>query len=214
MCLSAITWRETRNKLTKFRVLIFSILRIHSLHLITSPDYTYSKGYLGLYSELGALLSIITCSGLSVYTMVSKLMKRPRRIDQYQDESNLRQVRRTTASQMSIASQATLEPAGLVEVQGSTPDQESIKDHASPPIAPGMPTDSREAVCASTNPSLASTTDLESPPIHWNLIEIHLALEKARLGEDLPQPWADWMGCRRAEYSDALNFIRNKLNAE
>ena len=73
-------------------------MRIRSLHLITSPDYTYSKGYLGLYSALGALLSIITCSGLSVYTMVSKFMKRPRRTDQYQDEYYLRQVGRTTAS--------------------------------------------------------------------------------------------------------------------
>ena len=115
---------------------------------------------------------------------------------------------------MSIASQAILEPAALVEVQGTTPDEESIRDHTSTPIAPGMLTDSREVVCASKNLSLASTKDLESPPIHWNLIEIHLALEKARLGEDLPQPWANWMGRRRAEHSDLLNFIRNKLNAE
>lgn len=209
-----IAWRETREKLTKSRVFIFSFLRLHSLHLVTSPDYTYSKGYLGLYSELGALLSIITCSGLGVFTLVSKWMKRPRRTDQYQDESNLRQVRRTTASQMSMASQATLEPAVLVEERRSTPDQESIKDHTSPAVTSRMSTYNREAVCALTSPPSASTKDLESSPIRWDLVEINLALEKARLGEDLPQPWADWMGCRRAPFRDVLIFMRNKLIAE
>ena len=113
-----------------------------------------------------------------------------------------------------MPSQATLEPAVLVEERRSTPDQESTKDHTSPAIASRTSEDNREAVCALKIPPSSSTKDLESSPIRWDLVEINLALEKARLGQDLPQPWADWMGCRKAEYSDLLNFIRKKLSAE
>ena len=43
------------------RVLIVTGLRIQALYLVNSPDVTYSKGYLGFLSMLGAFLSIITC---------------------------------------------------------------------------------------------------------------------------------------------------------
>jgi hypothetical protein len=37
-------------------------LRLKALHLATSPDFTYSKSYLGLLSALGSMLGIILCS--------------------------------------------------------------------------------------------------------------------------------------------------------
>ena len=172
----AIARRNTTNKLTKFRVLIFSILRIHSLHLVTSPDYTYSKGYLGLYSELGALLSIITCSGLSALTLVAKLMKRPLRLDQYQDQTNLRQVGRTTASQMSTTIRTKLEHLSVVDEQKPTSDQESIENSTSVPIPSRLPADISEAAAGLTISSTASTQHRELPDFYWNLSETNLAL--------------------------------------
>ena len=57
-------------------VLIITILRICSLHSVSSPDYTYSKGYLGLLSVLGALLSIITCCSPGINFFVRKIIGR------------------------------------------------------------------------------------------------------------------------------------------
>lgn len=37
-------------------------LRIDALNMVNSSDLTYSKGYLGLLSEAGAFIGIITCS--------------------------------------------------------------------------------------------------------------------------------------------------------
>lgn len=43
------------------RVFINTGLRIQALHMVNSSDFTFSNGYLGLLSELGALLGIICC---------------------------------------------------------------------------------------------------------------------------------------------------------
>jgi hypothetical protein len=42
-------------------VMIISALRIQALNLVNSNDVTYSKCYLGLLSEVGAFLTIVTC---------------------------------------------------------------------------------------------------------------------------------------------------------
>ena len=42
-------------------VLIITGLRVQALRMTTSTDFTFSKGYLGLLSVLGCLLSIICC---------------------------------------------------------------------------------------------------------------------------------------------------------
>ncbi|KAL8953265.1 MAG: hypothetical protein Q9222_000870 [Ikaeria aurantiellina] len=42
-------------------VLIITGLRISAMRFVTAPDFTFSSGYLGLLSELGALLGIICC---------------------------------------------------------------------------------------------------------------------------------------------------------
>ena len=43
------------------RVIIITGLRIQALRMVNSRDFTYSKGYLGLLSTLGASLGIIFC---------------------------------------------------------------------------------------------------------------------------------------------------------
>jgi len=43
------------------RVFIVTGLRIQALHFVDSPDFTFSNGYLGLLSVLGALLGVICC---------------------------------------------------------------------------------------------------------------------------------------------------------
>ena len=42
-------------------MIIITGLRIQALSMVTSADFTYSRGYLALLSILGALLGIITC---------------------------------------------------------------------------------------------------------------------------------------------------------
>lgn len=49
-----------------YRVFIITGLRIQALHLVNAQDFTYSKGYLGLLSTLGASLGIITCCAPAV----------------------------------------------------------------------------------------------------------------------------------------------------
>ena len=60
------------------RVFIITGLRIQALHLTTSADFTYSKGYIGLLSVLGALLSIIFCCVPSIYGLINLLGARRR----------------------------------------------------------------------------------------------------------------------------------------
>ena len=43
------------------RVIIITGLRIQALHMVNAQDFTYSKGYLGLLSTLGASLGIVFC---------------------------------------------------------------------------------------------------------------------------------------------------------
>ena len=60
--------------------MIITGLRMQALRMVNSTDYTYSKGYLGLLSVLGALLSVITCSAPSLVPLVrevSRLWRRP-----------------------------------------------------------------------------------------------------------------------------------------
>lgn len=46
-----------------YRVFIITGLRIQALHMVNAEDFTYSKGYLGLLSTLGASLAItIVCA--------------------------------------------------------------------------------------------------------------------------------------------------------
>jgi len=44
-------------------------LRLKALHLATSPDFTYSKSYLGLLSAVGSMSGIILCSVPALYRM-------------------------------------------------------------------------------------------------------------------------------------------------
>ena len=48
------------------RVFIVTGLRIQALHMANAQDFTYSKGYLGLLSALGASLGITFCCAPSV----------------------------------------------------------------------------------------------------------------------------------------------------
>ena len=59
------------------RVIVITGFRIQALHVVTSTDFTYTRGYLGLLSVLGALLSIIMCCALPIMTLVNKLRSRP-----------------------------------------------------------------------------------------------------------------------------------------
>ncbi|MCJ1389190.1 hypothetical protein MMC18_002045 [Xylographa bjoerkii] len=57
-------------------VVIITALRIKALHMVTSADFTYARGYLGLLSVLGALLSIIACCAPCVAALLTRV-KRP-----------------------------------------------------------------------------------------------------------------------------------------
>ena len=189
-----------RGKLTSFSTLIFSILRIHSLRLVTSPDYTYSKGYLGLYSALGSLLSIITCSGPSIFTLVARFTKKLRQLDQDKETSNMEQGLSSTVSQTSITFHTTLGDPSAAEKQRPTANQESMEDHTRAAVASRVPADIRGVAAFSTSPLSALIKDPESPPAHWDLTDENLVLDRARPGEDLLQPRADGMGCLTAAY--------------
>jgi hypothetical protein len=52
--------------LTTNRVLIITILRLKSLQLAVSSDFTYSKSYLGFLSALGCMLSIFLCEVIEI----------------------------------------------------------------------------------------------------------------------------------------------------
>jgi hypothetical protein len=45
------------------RVVVVTALRLKELHLVSSSDLTYGKGYLSLLSNVGALIGIIGCCG-------------------------------------------------------------------------------------------------------------------------------------------------------
>lgn len=55
------------------RVFIITGLRIQALRMVNAQDFTYSKGYLGLLSTLGASLGIIFCCVPSVFVLCLKL---------------------------------------------------------------------------------------------------------------------------------------------
>ena len=194
-----------------FSALIFSILRIHSLHLVTSPDYTYSKGYLGLHSVLGALLSIITCCGPSVCAWAKRSMRRPGRLDLGLGESNLKQVCRTTASQRTLASQITLEHVNTVFEQRASLDLESMEDHNSALLASELPASKSEAAAVSTSHSSALTQDTELSPFYWDPEDTRVALYEETLGEDLAQLYSNRIYWVTGESSVPLNRIRNGM---
>lgn len=55
------------------RVIIVTALRLKALHMVSSPDLTYDKGYLSLLSNLGALVAITTCSAPAVFSLCRRL---------------------------------------------------------------------------------------------------------------------------------------------
>ena len=55
------------------RVMIITGLRIQALHLVTSTDYTYPKGHLGLLSVLGVILGVITGGAPSITLIINKM---------------------------------------------------------------------------------------------------------------------------------------------
>ncbi|KAL6712919.1 hypothetical protein ACLMJK_009474 [Lecanora helva] len=58
---------------TGLLVFIITGLRIKALHFVNSPDFTFSGGYLGLLSEIGALLGIIFCCAPSVVGKIGQI---------------------------------------------------------------------------------------------------------------------------------------------
>ena len=50
-------------------------LRIQALHFVNAPDFSFSSGYLGLLSELGALIGIICCCVPSLRAPFVKLRR-------------------------------------------------------------------------------------------------------------------------------------------
>ena len=63
----------------KDRVFIITGLRIQALRMVNAEDFTYSKGYLGLLSTLGALLGIIFCCVpylRGVYTEMREMLRK------------------------------------------------------------------------------------------------------------------------------------------
>lgn len=55
------------------RVIIVTALRLKALHMVSSPDLTYDKGYLSLLSNLGALVAITTCSAPAIFSLCRRL---------------------------------------------------------------------------------------------------------------------------------------------
>ncbi|KAI1655627.1 hypothetical protein F4813DRAFT_366676 [Daldinia decipiens] len=54
-------------------VTIITSFRIAALHRVTSTDFSYDQGYLGLLSTLGALLGIISCCSTSLPSFIHYL---------------------------------------------------------------------------------------------------------------------------------------------
>ena len=73
------------------RVFIITGLRIQALRMVNAKDFTYSKGYLGLLSTLGASLGIIFCCAPAlpvVYHSMRKKLNFPRsRVVQTDEET-------------------------------------------------------------------------------------------------------------------------------
>lgn len=55
----------------KNRVLIITALRIAALKRVTSQDFSYDRGYLGLLSILGPLITIVCCCATSIPRIAS-----------------------------------------------------------------------------------------------------------------------------------------------
>ncbi|KAF2029082.1 integral membrane protein [Setomelanomma holmii] len=56
-------------------VLVVTCLRLKSLQLAVSSDFTYSKSYLGLLSASGCMLSVTLCGALTIGRMLSEVRK-------------------------------------------------------------------------------------------------------------------------------------------
>lgn len=71
-------FKNRRPKLTNAVVVIFTYLRVQALRFVNDPNFSFSSGYLGLLSELRALLAIICCCVPSVCLIFQRW---PRRYD-------------------------------------------------------------------------------------------------------------------------------------
>lgn len=66
------------------RVFIVTGLRLQALHMVNAQDFTYSKGYLGLLSAIGASLTVFFCCAPCVVGLYHLLRKAP--MDEILDE--------------------------------------------------------------------------------------------------------------------------------
>lgn len=58
------------------RVVVVTRLRLRALNRVNTRDFTYDRGYLGLLSNLGPMLGIITCCASAILPFVRRFQNK------------------------------------------------------------------------------------------------------------------------------------------